>query len=82
MKITFSDHARTQMRERNLSEDMVLRVMENPDKVVRQSGNRLAAQKLIGKNGKKYLLIVVYDEMGDTYEIVTSFLTAKFKKYL
>lgn len=82
MKIIFSDHARAQMNERNLSKEAILRAMENPDKVVRQSGNRFAAQKLIHKNGKKHLLIVAYDEIGDTREIVTSFLTTKFNKYL
>ena len=82
MRIIFSDHARAQMNERNLTQEAILRAMGNSDKIVRQSGNRFAAQKLIQKNGKKYLLIVVYDEIGDTREVVTSFLTTKFKKYL
>ncbi len=82
MKIIFSDHALAQMNERNLSEEAILHAMENPDKVVRQSGHRFVAQKLIRKNGRRYLLIVAYDEMGDTREVVTSFLTTKFRKYL
>ena len=82
MRIIFSDHARAQMNERNLTQDAILRAVENPDKVVKQGGNRFAAQKLIRRNGKRYVLIVVYDEIGDAREIVTSFLTTKFKKYL
>jgi len=82
MRTVFSDHARAQMNERNLTREAILRAMENPDKMVRQSGNRFAAQKLILKNGKRYLLIVAYDETGNTREVVTSFLTTKFKKYL
>lgn len=82
MKIIFSDHARAQMSERNIREDAILRAMGNPDKITRQDGNRFVAQRLIHKDGKKYLLIVVYDEREDTREVVTSFLTTKFKKYL
>ena len=82
MRIVFSDHARAQMDERNIREEAILRAMENPDKVVKQRGNRFAAQKLIHKNSKKYLLVVAYDEIGDMREIVTSFVTTKFKKYL
>lgn len=82
MRIIFSDHARVQMNERNIHEEAILRVMENPDRVVMQSGNRFAAQKLIRKDGKRYLLIVAYDEIGNMREVVTSFLTTKFRKYL
>ena len=82
MKITFSDHAREQMRERNITEAMILRTVINPDKVTKQSRGRSAAHKLMGENGKKYLLIAVYDESGSTREIVTAFFTTKFKKYL
>lgn len=82
MRVVFSDHARAQMSERNIREEVILRAIENPDKITRQDGNRLAAQRLIHKDGKKYLLIVAYDEIGDTREVMTSFLTTKFKKYL
>lgn len=82
MRIIFSDHARAQMSERNIREEAILRAIENPDKITRQDGNRFAAQKLIRKNGKQHLLIVAYDEIEDTREVVTSFFTTKFKKYL
>ena len=82
MKIIFSDHAQAQTGERNIAKELILRTVENPDKVARQSSSRFAAQKLMGKNGKTYVLIAVYDEIGDTKEIVTAFLTIKVKKYL
>ena len=82
MKIIFSDHARAQIGERNIAEDLLLHTVTNPDKVVKQSRSRFAAQRLIEKNGKKYLLIIVCDEIGDICEIVTAFFTTKFKKYL
>lgn len=69
------------MSERNIREEEILRVIGSPDKVVRQGGNRFAAQKLVRKNGKRRLLIVAYDEIADMREVVTSFLTTKFKKY-
>lgn len=82
MRIIFSDHACVQMNERNIHEEAILRAMESPDKITRQDSDRFAVQKVIRKNGKKYLLIVAYDEVGGMREVVTAFLTTKFKKYL
>ena len=82
VRITFSDHARAQLRERKLSKNLILDAVRRPDKIFQQSINRYRAQKILHKGGGKYLLIVVYDEIDRAREIVTAFLTTKFKKYL
>ena len=80
--LVFSDHARAQLKERQLSEDMIVDAVENPDKIVAQNANRYRIIKIIYKNGKQFLLIVVYDHISERIEVVTAFLTTKFKKYL
>ena len=82
MKIIFSEHALFQIRERNLSKNLLIETVENPDTIVLQLDKRSRAQKIIEKEGKKYVLIVIYDMNGKNKEIVTAFLTTKFKKYL
>lgn len=82
MDVVFSDHAVEQLKERKLSEELILSVFDDPDKIIRQSEKRYRIQKIIHKSAKKYLLIVVYDAANGTKEIVTAFLTTKFKKYL
>ena len=80
--LIFSNHAQAQLKERRLSEEMVIEAVEIPDKIVAQKANRYRIAKSIQKNGKKFLLIVVYDRTDERIEIVTAFLTTKFKKYL
>lgn len=82
MKIRFSNHAEEQIRERNLSRALIIQTVQRPDKVVKQLNNRYRAQKLPRSRGKKYLLIVIYDVISDTQDIVTAFITSKLKKYL
>lgn len=82
MEIRFSDHARRQMEERGLSEDMIVRTIRDTNGVTRQKENRYRACAFVRIGGKKFLLVVVYDMPTiTTKEIVTAFLTTKFKKY-
>ncbi|HBT81742.1 TPA: hypothetical protein DEB04_03425 [Candidatus Giovannonibacteria bacterium] len=81
-KITFSAHARYQLKERNLSEREVKRALRNPDKIYKQSANRFRAIKMSRKQGKGYLVVVVYETINSTQEIITVFITSKIKKYL
>lgn len=82
MKIVFSKHARSQMLERNISEDEIIFTLLSPDRTIVQSQSKFQAVKLTKKNGKKYLMVVIYCRMNSTKKIITAFLTAKIKKYL
>ena len=82
VKITFSAHARQQLRERNLSEAEVARAVERPERIAAQSPRRYRVLKNIRRERKSYLLVVICDRRNSTVEIVTAFLTSKLKKYL
>lgn len=38
--------------------------------------------KLIRRNGKEYLLVVIYDDVDRAREIITAFMTSKLDKYI
>ena len=82
MEITFSEHARRQLRERNIAESAVPETVRRPLKIIRQSERRYQVVRLIRKRGKRHLVIVIYDARNSDREIVTAFHTSKLKKYL
>jgi len=82
MEIRFTDHARQQLCERNLSKADAIKTMYAPDAVIKQSTHRHRAVRKIRKQSKMYLLVVVYDIHTTHKDIVTAFLTSKIKKYL
>lgn len=82
MEIIWSEHARKQLTERTLSQRDVIQAVTQPDKTIEQDRERFLAVKTMKRERKKYLLVVVYDERDNKKEIVTAFLTTKFKKYL
>ncbi len=82
MPIRFSDHARYQIRDRKLSKVLVGRVVQDPDKIFRQSDGRMRAVKKIIWTGKPYALVIVYEKERGDLVIVTVFRTSKIKKYL
>lgn len=65
--LTLPDHAKLKMRQRNLSEQMVREVLENPDRVFPSYGNRLIAEKNLGKLN----LRVVFVKEGNTTVVIT-----------
>ena len=77
MRIVFSDHALHQIQERNLSKSQISRVVENPQILTNQSRNRFRAMGIISRKQKRYVLIVVYDIVGNgKKEIVTAFVSS------
>lgn len=82
MEIIFSKHARYQMAERNITKDEIIFALSNPDKIIKQTQRKFQAVKSIRKKGKKYLLVVIYHKTNSIQEVITAFLTTKFKKYL
>lgn len=82
MKIDFSEHAKNQMTERNISEDEIISAIIYPDKIIKQTLDKFQAAKLINKSGKRYLLIVVHRKINSSKKVITAFLTTKIKKYL
>ena len=81
-KIVFSKHARFQLKERNISEREVKESFKNPDRIIKQRPNRFRLLKVIRKQDKDYLLIIVFERKKSSDEIITAFITSKVKKYL
>ena len=82
MKITFSDHARYQIRVRELTAKQVRLVVTKPDSFRAQSDGRIQAAKKEIYAGKTYLLVVIYEQDKQRVEVITVFRTSKIKKYL
>lgn len=83
MRIVFSDHARQQMRERNLSESAIRAAILHPQSVVRQTNRRIRSVAFLPKSHERYVIVVVYDVITkERREVVTAFITSKLNKYL
>ncbi len=77
-QITFIQHALDRLKERGINEELVIKVIENPDNIDPESQRRRIAQKLI--NGK--LLRVVYDDEDESIVVISAYRTSKVDKYL
>ena len=82
IRILFSLHAKLQLIERKISEREVLETIRSPVSIVRQPNGRFQALKTKERNGKDYLLVVIYEERQSIREVITVFYTSKIKKYL
>lgn len=82
MKIVLSDHARYQMRVRNLQVKDIRRAMKKPDGSILQPDGRIQVVKEETRSGKQYLIVVVFEVEKDVSTVVTAFRTSKIKKYL
>jgi hypothetical protein len=81
MQIILSEHVKYQMLERNLLESEITSTILKPDKTISQSHGKFQAVKLIKKNRKQYLMVVIYRQTNSSLKVITAFLTSKIKKY-
>ena len=79
--IQFRSHAREQLKERKIPEDLVKDVIRHPGQVVGSYKNRKIAQDIIEHKSEQFLVRVVYEEKRNALEIITVYLTKKVKKY-
>ena len=82
MIITFSDHARQQLRERGIAERQVILAVRHPTQTIPQSLTRYRAALFTPQKRKRYALVVIVDRRGKAHEVVTAFITSKLTKYL
>lgn len=80
--VLFTRHALLKMQERNITEEEIRYILENPAKIVRQ-GDEWRAQRM-RKNGRLLLIFykMVYTNFGPAHLIITVFETSKLRKYL
>ena len=75
-QIIFIQHAMDRLREREISTELVIEVIRNPDRID-SANERKIAQKLI--DGK--LLRVIYEE-EEAIVVVSAYRTSKVSRYL
>jgi len=79
-EIKFSKHAERQLKERNIEPELVQETLENPEQIVTAGENRKIAQRIYQRQGRDFLLRVVFSEQGNL-EIMTVYWTSKVSKY-
>lgn len=79
-EIKFSRHAERQLKERNIKPELVQQTLENPEQIVALGKNRKIAQRTYQRQGRDFLLRVVYIEQ-DKPEIITTYWTSKVSQY-
>lgn len=80
-RVSFSEHALSQMREREIGREIITRTLAFPDHRHRQLSGRMLALRRIVQMGKLYAIIVIYEDAKE-YRVITVFITSKVKKYL
>lgn len=71
------------MRERNISEQEILRAIDSPDRVhvSVKTSKRLIAKKLLHTSHDQHLLMIIYEINTTETVIVTIIDTSKIEKY-
>ena len=80
-RFSFSKHAEERLASRGLSKDLVLEVLDNPDKIIPLDFSLLIYQKIVVEADKNYLYRVFINQDLDPKLIVTVYKTSKFEKY-
>ena len=78
-----SDHAVMELERRGLSEDMIRRVLADPDQGEDVRAGRIVLQSRMdmGQLAKAYLIRVFVDIDRRPAEVVTAYRTSKISKY-
>ncbi len=83
MDVVISDHARFEIVRRQLSEEAVRSVAENPQQVVKLRKERKVCQSKYydSTEGREMLLRVICEERSNVLFVITAYRTSKIDKY-
>ena len=83
MDVLISDHARFEIVRRQLSEEVVRSVAQNPQQVVKLKKERKVCQSKYydSTTGREMLLRVICEERHNLLFVVTAYRTSKIDKY-
>ncbi len=83
MDIVFSDHARFEIVRRQLSEEAVRNVAENPQQVIKLEKERKVCQSKYYDStmDREMLLRVICEQRLNTLFVVTAYRTSRIDKY-
>jgi hypothetical protein len=82
-KVVISDHAREQMEERGITEEMVFSIIENPQQTIAQGEDKLIYQSVwyFEHEAKEFLVRVFVNIVKIPNLVITVYLTSKVEKY-
>lgn len=82
-KVVISGHAREQMEERGITEEMVFSIIENPQQTIAQGENKLIYQSIwyFEEEAKEFLVRVFVNIVKIPNLVITVYLTSKVEKY-
>jgi hypothetical protein len=66
---------------RGIAIEWVEETVRIPEQVVDGYGGRKVAQRKMNREGKEYLLRVVYEETSERITVVTAYLTSQVNRY-
>ncbi|MFA5865915.1 MAG: DUF4258 domain-containing protein [Phycisphaerae bacterium] len=82
MKFRLSSHAKLEMGERDLSNEIIEDVMTNPQQVISSYGGRKIYQsKIAFDDGKIFLVRAIVKDDINPAVVVTVYRTSKIEKY-
>ena len=81
MNFEFSKHALEQMIIRDVSKDIVMKVLENPDEIKQEDGMSIYQSIIPYLDEGNYLIRVFVNSNKIPYLIVTVYKTSKISKY-
>jgi hypothetical protein len=82
MKFEISKHAREEMERRAISLQIVETILQKPQQIVDEYGNKKAYQSIIDIGaGRDYLVRVIVNDTSDPAKVVTVYRTSKISKY-
>jgi len=81
--IVLPKHIKLQIKERNISEDLVKETLANPNQLIEGTkGRKIAQSKYFNSlRNKEYLLRVIFKEEQNDRIGITVYRTSKIKKY-
>ncbi|MHB8646893.1 MAG: DUF4258 domain-containing protein [Thermomicrobiales bacterium] len=82
MNFRLSHHARQEMERRAIPPALLQSVLQNPQQIVPEEGNKKAYQSQVDfGNGRMFLLRAIVADTVDPAVVVTVYRTSKFSKY-
>ena len=83
MDVVISDHARFEILRRQLSDEIVRSVVQNPQQVVELKKERRICQSKYydSTEGREMLLRVICEERRNLLFVITAYRTSKIDKY-
>jgi hypothetical protein len=80
-KIELIPLAKKKAALRGISQEWIRETIVSPAQVVKGYGGRKVAHRKYVVQNKECLLRVVYEEIEDSYEVVTAYLTSQIERY-